>query len=116
MTDIASDLKGCFDDFVYGYLSAWEYDPQTVIKNNMITGRDPERENHEDRLIEVLEKLRDSVDSIPPAILTKTEKSRATIGPKKYEELLVSAIRGIGVRTIPQDASEFLHSLLQSPA
>ncbi len=111
MNDIATDLKECFDDFAYSYLGAWEHDPQMVIENNTITGRDPAREDHENRMIEIFEKLRDTVDAIPPSIIAKTEESRESISSEKYESSVIEAIQNVGRTSLPKDATEFLESL-----
>jgi hypothetical protein len=114
MTDIASDLKAGLDYAAYFYLSAWEHDPQTVIKDNAITERDPAREDHEIRMIEIFEGLRDSVDAIPLAIISKTKELRTAIGPEKYEALLIEATRRVGRTSFFKDASEFLEMLNSS--
>lgn len=110
MSDISNDLKERLDYAAYFYLSAWEHDPETVIDGNVIV-RDEAKSDAEDQMIATFEMLRDSADSIPLAIIAKTEELRATIGPKKHEELLVSAIQDIGRGSIPKDATEFLQIL-----
>lgn len=62
-------------------------------------------------MIDTFEKLRDSVSAIPPAIIRKAEELHSSIGPDKYEALLIEAIQNLGRSSLPSNATEFLEAL-----
>ncbi|CAN5168281.1 hypothetical protein BH09MYX1_BH09MYX1_67380 [soil metagenome] len=110
MTDIASDLKERLDYAAYFYLSAGEHDPEAVVDGNVIV-RDKAKSDFEDQMIDTFERLRDSVDGIPLAILAKTELLRVKIGSENYDRTLGEAIAKVGRTSFPNTAKEFLETL-----
>lgn len=113
MPNIADDLKERFDHAAYVYLSAWEYNPETIIEGNVIV-RDQSKYEFEDQMIEVFEKLRDSLDGVPSSIIAKAEELRAAAGPEKYEIIVIQAIQNVGYNSFPSTANQFLESLTLS--
>lgn len=65
----------------------------------------------EDQMIDTFEKLRESVDSVPAAMVAEVERMRSDVGTEKYEELLIGAVQNIGRGTLRKDATEFFESL-----
>lgn len=65
----------------------------------------------ENQMIDTFEELRNSVDAVPLAIIAKAEELRASIGPEKYEPIVIEAIQNIGCKSLPSNATEFLESL-----
>ncbi len=62
-------------------------------------------------MIDTFERLRDSTEAIPLAVVSKAEELRSSIGSKRYEALLVEAIQNVGRSSLPRDATEFLETL-----
>lgn len=111
MKDIARELKEWLDDVAYSYMSAWEHDPHTVIKDNAITGRDPDREDHESRMVVMLEGLRDGVSDVPSELLRETDTLRSR-SPDRFEKVLRALIPYVGSDHFrPETATQFVQKL-----
>ncbi len=114
MFDVANELRERFDFNAYWLQSAWEHDPAMEIINNTITGRDPLREAHEDRMIEIFERLRDTVDAVPEALISMTQELRSQIQPEQFEKIVVESIQAIGTGALPRNSTEFFEVLNRS--
>ncbi|WP_157223891.1 hypothetical protein [Afipia broomeae] len=79
--------------------------------NNTITGRDPQRETHEDRMIEIFECLRDSVETIPDGLVRSKNASRSLIGIESYNLIVQTSIQAITPDSSPGSAAEFAEAL-----
>jgi hypothetical protein len=101
MIDIASDLKGRFDWAMYLSLEAY-----TVLPD----GKSYVRSDEDEQAIGVFKNLRDSVDAIPPTLITVSEGLRI-IAPELFEKTLIHGIRTIGPEFIPANATEFVKAL-----
>ena len=113
MNDIASDLKERFDYASYFFMSVWEHDPDTKVVGNTIV-HDKDKEDAEDQLIDTFERLSDSVEDVPQALISNTEELRRIIGREKYEALLIEAIQNVGPNFLPCNATDFLETLNSS--
>lgn len=84
MQKFIDDLKERFDFAAYHFMSAWEQDPEGVRETT----------DAEERMIDLFEKLRDSVKQIPLPMIKRTEELRDFVGPVQFEEALAAALRG----------------------
>src|SRR6266704_1158307 len=101
MTSFSSDLKQRFDWAMYLCLEAYEVLPD---------GKSFVRSDEDERAIEVFEALHDSVDAIPPSLITATEELRA-FAPELFERLLAHRAQMIGPDFSPASATEFVEIL-----
>lgn len=95
---------------MFAEASAWEHDPETKIVGDTIV-RDKDKEDAEDQMIDTFERLRESVDRIPPATIARAEELRTSIGPEQYEALVIEAIQNVDRQPLPSNATEFLETL-----
>ena len=105
--DFAKDLEERFDFAAYHFMSALEHDPTPVSRDGSVR----ETTDAEGRMIDLFEKLRDSVDQIPAPMIKRTEELRDFVGPEQFEAALAAAIRGVAVTFRPNDASDFVKML-----
>jgi hypothetical protein len=101
MQNLIADLRERFDFASYHFLSKWEHDPAGVR----------EMTEAEERMADLFEKLRDTVEQIPAPMIARTEELRDVVGPEQFGQALCAAIRGIGVTFAPNDASDFVKML-----
>ncbi|MEH2480166.1 hypothetical protein V1282_003523 [Nitrobacteraceae bacterium AZCC 2146] len=107
MFDVAGDLKGRFGSAALFYMSAWEYEPDGMIDDHTVRDLTDE----EVRCISLFKRLAETIPAIPASILKTTEELYAAVGADKYEEFAFAAIRAVGYRTFPTNATEFLTTL-----
>jgi hypothetical protein len=107
MIDLAKDLQERFDFAAYHIMSKWEYEPDGMIDERTIR----DTTDSEQRMIDLFEKLRDTVDQIPVPMIARTLELREFVGPEQFEQALCAAMRGIGVTFAPNDASDFVKML-----
>jgi hypothetical protein len=107
MTDFAKDIQERFDFAAYHIMSKWEHEPDGMIDETTIR----DTTDAEQRMIDLFEKLRDTVDQIPAPMIERTLELRDFVGPEQFEQALCAAIRGIGVTFAPNDASDFVKML-----
>ena len=60
---------------------------------------------------DLFEKLRDTIEQVPPPIVKRTEELRDFVGPQQFEDALGRAIQGVGWTFTPSDASDFMKML-----
>jgi hypothetical protein len=101
MNDVASDLKERFDFAMYLNLEAYEVLPD---------GKSIVRSDDAESAIDIFKNLRDSVDSIPPSLITAADELRA-VAPDLFEETLVYGIQMIRFELTPTSATEFVEGL-----
>lgn len=109
MPGVRHDLREWFDGAAHFYMGLWEFDPDTRIVNNTITGRNPARETHESRMIELFWHLRDTVDAVPDDLITQLEAAKLQIGPERYEQIISAVFKKIP-GTAPGSATEVAES------
>lgn len=107
MIDIAKELEERFEFAAEHYLSAWEHDPDGMIDET--TTRDTT--DAEQRLIDLFEKLRDTIGQIPAPMIQRTQELYEFVGPQQFEDALGRAIQGVGWTFTPTDASDFVKML-----
>lgn len=112
MISLPDRLKESFDNYAYDYLTGWEHDPRMEIINNCITGRDPELEAHEREMVELFERLRDSVDAIPATVIADVETRRSMLGNEKFEAVFKPTVEAVGVNSFPKNATDFIGTLM----
>jgi hypothetical protein len=95
-------------------LRAWEHDPDMYIENNAIMGRDPEREKYEATMVQIFERLRDSVKAIPRLEMEEAQELCSQVGAVKFEKHLSDAIEKVKPQASPGNAREFLHLVIHS--
>jgi hypothetical protein len=64
-----------------------------------------------DDLVELFERLRDTVDQIPAPMIERTQELYEFVGPEQFERTLVAGIQGVGRTFAPSDASDFMRML-----
>jgi hypothetical protein len=64
-----------------------------------------------DDLVELFEKLRDTVDRIPTPMIERTRELYEFVGPEQFERTLVASVQGVGSVFVPNDASDFMKML-----
>jgi CheY-like chemotaxis protein len=101
MTDIASGLKGRFDLAVLWFRERYEVLPDLTITD---------LSDEDVGAIEVLEALRNSVDAIPPSLISVTEELRDA-RPELFEKTLVHGVQVVGFGFSPASATEFVEVL-----
>lgn len=102
MTDIASDLRERFDFAVLWFLEKYEVlsDGQTVT----------DLSDEDARAVDILNTLRDTVDSVPPLLIEATEALRDA-APDLFEMTLTHGVQVVGFGFVPTNATEFLEVL-----
>jgi hypothetical protein len=107
MTGIAVVLKERFENAASWFLEGWEWEADGMIDETTIR----QLSDQESSMVEIFEKLHDSVDQVPSSLMHRTEVLNIAVGPEKFEEVLVVAIQDVGHRHVPNDATEFLEIL-----
>ncbi|WP_157043589.1 hypothetical protein [Nitrobacter hamburgensis] len=64
-----------------------------------------------DDLVELLERLRDTVDQIPGPMIERARELYEFVGPEQFEQTLAAAVQGVGRTFAPNDASDFVKML-----
>ncbi len=82
-TAFVDDLKGRFDYSIIFFESAWEHDPNGMIDDRTVRPHTEE----EARVIDIFERLSETVETIPPNVLREAEDLR-TKAPEAFEEIL----------------------------
>ena len=98
---MATDLKQRFDWAMDVSLEAYEVLPD---------GRSFVRSDEDERAIGIFETLHDTVDVIPPSLITSAEELRAT-APELFEKTLVHWIGMVGSDFSPANAAAFVEIL-----
>lgn len=111
MQHISAELTERFDEAMYFYQSAWEHDPDMEIVNGCITGRDPDLEDYEGRMILLFEGLRDSVATAPVPLMVYTQLLIELLGPAQAEDVLEGLMREVGRKIFPATAADFVQVL-----
>ncbi len=101
MADVATDLKQRLDWAMDVSLEAYEVLPD---------GRSFVRSDEDERAIGIFETLHDTVDVIPPSLITSAEELRAT-APELFEKTLVHWIGMVGSDFSPANAAAFVEIL-----
>jgi hypothetical protein len=100
MIDIATDLRNRFEFAAIWFLES----------NEQMHGLEASLPDKEAKAVEILDALRDSVDSIPPSLIRTAEELR-TAWPEDFERWLVHGVQVVGFGYYPASASEFLKAL-----
>lgn len=114
MDSFVDDLKGRFDYSVIFFESLWEYDPNGMIDDRTVRPHTEE----EARMINIFERLSETVGIIPPDLVREAEDLRAKL-PQSFEEILSSFIRYVGAKYKtgrffePTSAGEFVEKLIE---
>jgi hypothetical protein len=98
MADIATDIKQRF---------AWAMDVCPEAYEVLPDGRSFERSDRDERAIGIFERLRNTVDAIPPSLIASAEQLRA-VQPELFEKLLTQMIGTVGSTFSPANAAEFI--------
>jgi len=102
MSDLAMDLKQGFEWAMDVCLEAYEVLPD---------GRSFERSDVDERAIKIFERLGNTVEEIPPALIASAEALRAD-EPDLFERLLEQRFGAVGSDFSPASATEFLNEVL----
>jgi hypothetical protein len=114
MDSFVSDLRERFDYSVTFFESAWEHDPNGMIDDRTVRPHTEE----ESRMIDIFERLSETVETIPPEVLREAEELRTKL-PETFEEILFSLIRYVGAKYTaggyfePTSAGEFVEKLIE---
>ena len=100
MTDLSTDLKQRFDFAAFWFLDYCE----------KFYGLEAALPDKEAKAVEILNMLRDSVDSISPQLIRTAEALR-TDAPEAFEKWLVHGVQVVGFGFYPASATEFLKAL-----
>lgn len=106
MTDVATDLKDHFWHAELWFLEKWEMygvNPDGRSIPDVLT-------DDENKAIEFLKMLHDSVDAIPPSLVGTMKELRST-NPALFERTLGHVVDIVGFRFFPASATEFAEVL-----
>lgn len=93
MDNFVEDLRERFDYSIIFFESAWEHDPNGMIDDRTVRPHTEE----ESRMIDIFERLSETVEAIPPELVREAKDLRAKL-PQIFEEILVSLIRYVGAK------------------
>ena len=100
MIDIAMDLKERFD-----FAAIWFFEHSEVMR-----GVEADLPEKDAKALEILTKLRDSVDGVPPSLIDETDRLRRA-DPEFFEMALVQTVQRVGFDFCPATATESVEVL-----
>jgi hypothetical protein len=104
----ATDLKKHFSSFQHWHLEKWEMygvNPDGKSIPDVWT-------DEENKAIDILTVLRDTIDEILPSLMNTTEEFR-TAEPQLFERTLLHRLQIVGFVFFPKNAKEFVEALNQ---
>jgi hypothetical protein len=99
--DLASDLRDRFETAQLFYLESYDVQPD---------GLSIVRPDEHERAVDVFQRLFDTLDAVPPALIDESERLRAS-KPEMFERWLDHGIGITGRHFMPENASQFLEAL-----
>jgi hypothetical protein len=102
MTDIATDLRERFDFAALWFLEQYEVLPDGQSVTDL--------SDDDAKAVELLKRLLDTVDGIPPTLVEASEKLRDA-APDSFERMFIHGVQVVGFGFAPTTATEFLEAL-----